>query len=180
MPIRPLLPFIRSHFDGLADRLGSFHRHEFQAESWFKGELIYALERGAPQLGIQRLDREVKIELGRIDVAVHLASGPTVWIELKHWHMGRQRGQLWTFTNTVRTPESFGLEKDLAKLTSNHCAGSGFALLLLTANPGTEDWKRGLDLLRSRIAPAHLEPLTNPADFPPSHFLSVLRACTSA
>ncbi len=175
MPITPLIPHIRAHFDSLADRLATFDRHEFQVEGWFKGELIHLLNRDSAMLGIARVDREVKVNGGKVDVAAFLADGRTVWIELKHWRIGLQRGTKWTFTGTVRDPSAFGLVKDVSKLASARCRGSGFALVLCTANPGREDWNQGLIHLNAKLAPSRVEAMSDPADYPASHFLGVLR-----
>ncbi|MBX3385224.1 MAG: hypothetical protein KF768_01490 [Phycisphaeraceae bacterium] len=180
MTISPLIPHIREHFATLADRLRTFDYYEFQAEGWFKGELIHLLHRDANMLGIERVDREVRVDGGRVDVAVHMADGRTAWIELKHWRIGKQRGTLWTFASTVQDPGAFGLIKDVSKLTNTPCRGSGFALLLLTASPGRSDWDLGVEILNRKLGPNRVEAMTDPADFPPTYFLGVLRASRDA
>lgn len=176
--VERMIPLLRSHFDNLMDRLRCFHQYEFQVEGWLKGELLSLLRWSKKSLGIKEIDREVKAPVGngRVDVVAFLENGTRLWIELKHWHMGYQKGQRWTFTNTVQTPEAFGLEKDIVKITATPVGDVGIAIILLTNNPGPEDWTTGLGVLRRKIAPRRVAPLTTPADFPPDYFLGILRA----
>ncbi len=74
MPIRPLIPHIRTHFDALADRLATFNHHEFQVEGWFKGELIHLLHRDAARLGIRDGDKvRVATRRGEVTACAHVA-----------------------------------------------------------------------------------------------------------
>ncbi|MDR7531083.1 MAG: hypothetical protein QN213_09975 [Armatimonadota bacterium] len=80
-----LVPALKDHFDSLQDRLRCFYELQMQVEGWFKGELLFVLR----TVHIAPFDREARLERGRVDLTVTL-DGATHYVELKHWHIGRQ------------------------------------------------------------------------------------------
>jgi hypothetical protein len=54
--------------------------------------------------------------------------------------------------------------------------GFGYAMLLFTANPGVDDWHRGVTAFNAKVAPLYIDPLTSPSQFPATYFLGVVRA----
>src|SRR5262249_28744856 len=136
--------------------LSVFYKHEAQFEKWLQGELLHLLDANAARLGIERIVNEVKVPGGQIDLSVHFGDGSAAWIELKHWHIGRQKGSLWRVADCMGCVDAFGLTKDVQELTTGGRLGSGFAWLLFTANPGVEDWMRGVAAFNRRSAPLHV------------------------
>jgi hypothetical protein len=175
MPILQLLPLLRSHFDALQDRLACFCKYGCQLEGWFKGELLTVLDAALQAGTIVDVDREIATPAGKIDLRVTLPGEEPTWIELKHWLIGVQRGTRYGAGFYFGDPTSVGITKDVKKLTDGERAGLGYVLVLMTANPGNDEWRRGIEKFNRKFGPLRITSASSPSDFPAAYFLGVLR-----
>jgi hypothetical protein len=173
-----LLPAFRQHFDSLQDRLTCFCDMGIQVEGWFKGELLALLGSLRTQGLVIDFDREVKSHGRKIDLAVTTKT-EFHWIELKHWLVGRQKGSKWGPGNYFIDRSSIGIVGDVDKLLTVTLPGQLWLLMLLTANPGNEAWREGVDKFNSKFSPRRVKSLTTPSDFPASYFIGMLELCRS-
>ncbi len=171
-----LIPHLVNHFDGLQDRLACFCEQGVQVEGWFKGELLALLSELRRNASVERFDREVKIEAGRVDITAHLG-GKCHWVELKHWHIGKQGGTSYGPAFYFCDRE-LGILRDVDKLRNIDSHGHGWLLLLLTANPGEDAWLRGLARFHEKFAPRVLTSRTSPSQFPSTYFLGLLEVAS--
>jgi len=173
--VQDLVPALKRHFDGLRDRLITFRAQEVQVEGWFKGELLHLFSHLLDSGQIDRLGREVAPPgaSSKIDLVVSVR-GVTHFIELKHWLVGVQRGARLDPPFYFGDPTSVGIVKDVDKLTTAGGSAEKWLLLLLTGNPGSELWTKGLDRFHRKFAPRVLAPITRPDEFPPEYFLALL------
>ncbi len=70
---------------------------------------------------------------------------------------------------------SGGLTKDLDKLSRLPIADSKWFLILVTRNPGEDDWQGGLTAFHEKFAPRGLAAHSQPSQFPESYFLGLLK-----
>lgn len=154
-------------------------KYEVQVEGWLKGELLCFLDNEKATGRLAGLDREVSLGVGRkkvdLMVKIQTSSGALeAWIELKHWLIGHQKKIRWKAQSYFGDSSLVGIKLDVEKL-SEISRGGKFILILTTANPGMDDWTTGVDKFNRKFSPLHLESLTNPAEFPSSYFLGLLK-----
>jgi len=159
--------------------LDCFCKYGVQLEGWLKGELLCFLDNEKATGKLASLDREVSLGVGRkkvdLMVKIQTSSGALeAWIELKHWLIGYQKGSRYNAQFYFGDSSSVGIKPDVEKL-SEISSGGKFILILTTANPGMDDWTTGVDKFNRKFSPLHLERLTNPAEFPSSYFLGLLK-----
>ena len=159
--------------------LDCFCKYGVQLEGWLKGELLCFLDNEKATGKLADFDREVSLGVGRkkVDLMVKIQTSSGVletWIELKHWLIGYQKGSRYNAQFYFGDPGSVGIKPDVKKL-SEISSGSKFILILTTANPGMDDWTTGVEKFNSKFSPLHLESLTNPAEFPSSYLLGLLK-----
>lgn len=158
-------------------QLRSFPENKIKVEGWFKGELICFLDREKRE---GRLHDFRKEESGddenrkRIDIVLQFGSSPVSWVELKHWHIGTPNdanfGCRWYFTIANHDSGVNCNVRRLRKIPN----GDKFMLVLLTANPCSEDWNSGVEAFNARFSPPSVRSLTNPDDYPEYFFLGLL------
>lgn len=166
-----LLPAMKQYFDRMQNRFSCFCHLGFQSEGWFKGELLTffsELQQGAV---IQELNREVTVGTNRVDIRIRL-NETYHWIELKHWLIGKQKGTHYNPGFYFGDPTSVGITKDIDKLCT--LMGCRWMLILLTANPGRDEWLSGVEKFNRKFAPRQLESRTQPDRFPSAYFLGLL------
>ena len=176
--MREFVRRLRKYFDMRQAILECFCKHGVQVEGWVKGEMLYFLDSGAVNSRLIKFDREVSIGLGRkkVDFALTIEKdngSQRLWIEIKHWLIGYQKGTRWTASSYFVDTSSVGIKPDVEKLTMIP-TGEKFLLVLATANPGKTDWSSGIRKFNSKFKPLCIKGLTNPSDFPPSYFLGLL------
>lgn len=159
--------------------LDCFCKYGVQLEGWLKGELLCFLDNEKATGKLASLDREVSLGVGRkkVDLMFKIQTSSGVleaWIELKHWLIGYQKGSRYNAQFYFGDSSSVGIKPDVEKL-SEISSGGKFILILTTANPGMDDWTTGVDKFNRKFSPLHLESLTNPAEFPSSYFLGLLK-----
>lgn len=166
-----LLPEMKKYFDMMQDRFTCFYDLGFQSEGWFKGELLTLFCQLQHEGRIEELDREIKIGIGTVDIRLRVGN-EYHWIELKHWLVGNQKGVRYKPNFYFSDPTSVGITKDIDKL--NTLTGYHWMLILLTANPGIDEWLSGVEKFNRKFTPRQLESRTQPDMFPPAYFLGLL------
>lgn len=173
---------LKKYFDTRQDVLQCFCKHGAQVEGWVKGEMLYLLDSGVAINREVKFDREVSIGLGRkkVDFALTIENdddSERLWIEIKHWLIGYQKGTRWNASTYFADASSVGIKPDVKKLIDIP-KGRKFLLILATANPGENDWSSGIKKFNSKFQPLYVKSLTNPNNFPPFYFLGLLSAYT--
>lgn len=164
----------RSTLDAHTKQFECFDKHAIQVEGWLKGEIVLFFDNEKTGKKLGEFETEVGSGSGRKKVDCFLRlHGTPIWIELKHWQIGRQKKQLWKAQNYFGDEKSIGICTDVKKL-SNISDGDKYILILATKNPGYEDWSKGVDKLNEKFKPLHIKSYTNPSDFPYSYFLGLL------
>lgn len=161
------------------ERIQAFTRYSRQVEGWFKGELLRIaaeMEDGGQVAEFQPDCRFDPASSKRnIDLRFTLASGSSIWIELKHWYLGRYPlGGNWKATtyftqSTSATPNNF-----ISKLPTGW-ADPTYMLIATTPTPSPDDWYTGLDRLCERHGERGIVSLTKPEKFPEEFYLALLK-----
>jgi len=163
-----------------AGHLQSFCRHGIQVEGWLKGELLGFLDEQKRQGKIINFEREEKLlsdKRKRVDFKVGLKTKTgtqAAWIEIKHWLIGQQKGATYGSSFYFGDSSSVGISQDVRKLSIVPNEGK-YLLVLTTANPGDEEWQRGVTRFNKKFDPLQLETLNRPADFPAHFYLGLLK-----
>ncbi len=169
--MRLVVQRLRRHFARLDRRLKCFLKYEYQAEGWMKAEFLYLLDEMKKQGIVQRIEREKRCGRGRkkVDVVFEMR-GIRHWVELKHWLIGPQKGQVW------KLPAYFdGLEEDAKKLRSVLGAHDrGWILSLCTANPQTAAWRMAVKNFNVDNKSFRMIRRSAPNQYPSSHFLGLM------
>lgn len=173
MHMTELVDRFRGVLDTRRDILECFCTYGVQLEGWLKGELLYFLASEKAHGRLYDFDREVGFGQGRrrIDIKITHDDHRLIWLELKHWLIGYQRGSRYGAGFYFGDSSAAGIKPDVEKL--NLAYGRKHILILTTANPG-EEWYSGVERFNRKFAPAHILPLTNPADYPAQYFLGLL------
>jgi hypothetical protein len=152
-----------------SDRMEIFRKYEFQSEGWIKTELLALLDDIYCKGHIGKPDKEVKANgFSKIDLVVNLHNEKH-WIELKHYYVGKQKGQRWRVIDFIDD-----LEAECAKFKAVSAGDNAWILALCTVNPGNDDWQASIDRFNKNNKPVQLVSKTNPVDFPESYFIGVL------
>lgn len=176
--IKKLVVQFKENMDAHEELLKCFCQYGVQLEGWLKGELLYFLDREKTGGRIVDFDREVTVPQGRkkVDFKIRMSTSSGVldaWIELKYWLIGYQKGTKYNANFYFGDPTSVGVKPDVEKLNKITDEGK-FVLVLAVANPGLNEWSRGVDNFNRKFSPLHLKILTDPADYPDSYFLGLL------
>jgi hypothetical protein len=163
-----------------AAHLQSFCRHGVQVEGWLKGELLGFLDEQKRQGKIVDFGREEKVlsdKRKRVDfkLALKTETGTRVaWIEIKHWLIGQQKGATYGSSFYFGDPSSVGIGPDVRKLAIVPNDGK-YLLVLAIANPGDDEWQRGVTGFNKKFDPLRVETLNRPGDFPGHFYLGLLK-----
>lgn len=162
--------------------------YESQVEGWFKGELLYFLDREKREGRLPDRKREnvvyfdddpMNAKKGTkclVDVVLQFdktESSRVSWVELKHW-IGCQK-------NTPYNPSSYFCQynkSDIKKLSKIPKSGDKFMLVLYTPKPNPKKWNDGVNNFNKKFSKnlqCSLKPLTEPDDYPDYFFLGLLR-----
>jgi len=161
---------LRKHLYDHIDRLQCFGKYEFQAEGWLKAECVFVLDDLKNRKLICNVDREIKSKgLKKIDLAIDLDDGRH-WIELKHWFMGKQRGQLWRPIDFIS-----GLESECKKFTAVQAGSRAWVAVLCTTNPGSSAWSTAIQKFNQEYSPWKLRSLDMPDSYPQCYFFGILQ-----
>lgn len=167
-----LMPRLRSHFDQLEGHFRCFLKYGVQVEGWLKGELLVALNEMLEEGIIGAIDREVRVGSKRIDFVIETDRGPQ-WVEAKHWLVGDQKDTHYDATFYFNDPTSVGITRDIRALQHVQAEGVRWLLMLLAANPGIEDWQKGITQHRTKFG-HDVAARTDPRSFPKSYFIGLV------
>jgi hypothetical protein len=159
--------------------LKCFQTHGVQLEGWLKGELLHFLDHYQKTGKISRLAREEPAGKGRRKVDFYLefsdVNGPHLaWLEIKHWHIGYQKGCKYEATFYFKDPRSAGILPDVKKLVTIS-DWAKYLLILTTANPGQDLWLKGIAEFNQKFRSLTLRALPFPQNFLDYYFLGLLR-----
>ena len=162
---------LKEHLLGLKDKLQCFHKNEVQVEGWLKGEILVFLERLKANGDIKEFHRECILKnRKRADIVIEIKKNKH-WVELKHWHIGKQKGKEWNIKDYIKDLEDDAIKLDVIPPTSRK-----WILVLCTKNPGKTDWYRELNTFNATKEFFHkLKPASAPTSYPDAFFLGLLR-----
>jgi hypothetical protein len=158
-------------------QLQCFHRYESQVEGWFKGELLFFLDREKREGRLPKFIREKQFYYNDnqyilVDIVLYFDerdNNRVCWVELKHW-IGYQNNQQWRpswyFTNNAKPAV-----ENLLKICE---AGDKYMLVLFTPKPDSNEWNSGVEEFNTKFPPLAVRSLTNPDDYPEYFFLGLL------
>lgn len=153
--------------------LKCFNGYGVQVEGWLKEELLHFL------IGKDlNFCREEPCGQGRkkVDFCLKVAEMPAIWIEIKHWHIGKQKGKDY-YACSYFSDKRNGIYSDLKKL--NKTEGDKYLLILATKNPGQRDWDEGLNKFIKNIElmklKTKIKSCTETSVFPSSYFIVILK-----
>ena len=162
------------------EQLRCFKELGVQVEGWFKGELLYFLEKEKKAGRISRFDREVTVAVDKgnkkVDFKIELGEGSKsveIWMELKHWLIGKQKGTSYN-AGFYFEDKYVGLKADVEKL-KQISSGSRYILVLATGNPRANDWSKGVEKFNKKFEPLALKSLTEPRYFPDFYYIGLLK-----
>jgi hypothetical protein len=97
--IKSLVFRFKEVLDSKEGILKCFAKYEIQVEDWFKGEFIYFLDNEKAMGRLLDFEREVPLGVGKkkVDFRVEIPANFGIqgaWIELKHWLIGYQKGEI--------------------------------------------------------------------------------------
>jgi hypothetical protein len=175
--LRVLVSDFKKVLDDHEELLKCFCRKGVQLEGWLKGELLYFFEKEKKKV-ILDFDREVTIPIGRkVDFRITVGERTNfvdVWIEIKYWLIGYQKGSYYNANFYFGDSSSVGIRPDIEKLLEIQ-KDPKFMLILAVANPGSDEWEEGVKKFNRKFKPLHISSLTNPKDFAKTFFLGLLR-----
>jgi len=159
--------------------LRCFHSQGVQLEGWLKGELLYFFSNLKDSKEIYDFDREVKSPVSnqKIDFKLELITrnkNEVLWLEIKHWLIGYQKGYKYNANFYFGDPTSVGIKPDVEKLSVIE-SDNKYMLILTTANPGRENWFNGVQKFNNKFPNSKIESLTDPKEFEDFYFLGLLR-----
>jgi len=150
-----------------------------QVEGWLKGELLpfFEAEKAYGILLNYWPESSPKFRTiqgrKRIDYELQLFDSTKVWIELKHFQIGHQKGELWKAQNYF-IDKNIGIYNDVVKL-QDVVEGDKYIFILATKNPGMDDWSRGLHKFNEKFSHLYIQSHTAPSNFPATYFLGLLK-----
>ena len=166
------------HCERGLDRINAFVRFNRQVEGWFKGELLMIaadMVRNGLVADFTPDCRMGSASKVNIDLRFMLTNGRAVWIELKHWYIGRYpSGGVWNATTYCTQTTSAAPSNFLAKLPAEW-PDPTYLLAVATPKPNEADWQMGVQRLKARQPHRRFGALTKPSDFPSEYFLALLR-----
>jgi len=170
---------LKNHLDTKKEILNCFCDHGVQLEGWFKGELLLFFSNLKNSKVIDDFDREVKspVANNKIDFKLELQIDnriEIVWLELKHWLIGYQKGAKYIAQTYFGDPTSVGIKPDVEKLM-NIKSDSKYMLIAMTANPGKSGCDDGVQKFNDKFPNLKIESLTNPVEYNDSYFLGLLK-----
>ena len=177
--VTDLVRRFKTVLDAHDTHLRSFCAHGVQLEGWLKGEFLNFLDEERTAGKIVGFDREVKLtsdQRKKVDFTIQvIADGEveTIWVELKHWLIGRQKSVMYAASFYFSDPSSVGISTDVKKL-AKVVNGGGYLLILATAHPGDDEWQKGVARFNQKFAPLSLRSLAQATHYPASYYLGIL------
>ncbi len=97
-----------------------------------------------------------------------------IWVEIKHWLIGLQRGTQYRADSYFKDSTSVGTKLDVEKLLKLK-VGKKYLLILTTANPGCSEWSNGINIFNKKFSPLRIRGINNPKDFNDYYYLGLLK-----
>ena len=174
-----IILLLKEYLDTKKEIFMCFCDYGVQLEGWFKGELLFFFNNLKNSRELNDFDREVKSPVlnNKIDFKLEFQienRNEIVWLELKHWLIGYQKGTKYIAQTYFVDPTSVGIKPDIEKLRIIS-SDNKYMLVTMTANPGRNDWYNGVQKFNDKFANLKIESLTNPEDFNKSYFLGLLK-----
>ncbi len=158
--------------------LKNFCNYKVQLEGWLKGEFLCFLDDQTKAGNIAGFDREIKLatdQRKKFDFRIAFKlDGKTeyAWLEAKHWLIGCQKGVTYNANSYFTDPSSVGIADDVKKLL-NVKEGGRYLVILATANPGKEQWQKGIEKFNQKFAPLAIKEVAQAAKYPDSYFFGL-------
>lgn len=170
---------LKEYLDTKKEILSCFCDYGVQLEGWFKGELLFFFNNLKNSKVIYDFDREVKspVANNKIDFKLELKINnriEIVWLELKHWLIGYQKGYKYNTQFYFGDPTSVGIKPDIEKLKIIK-SDNKYVLISMTANPGRNGWYNGVQKFTKKFSNLEIESLTDPAEYEDFYFLGLLK-----
>ena len=179
--LKELISAFKKDLDSKHEQLNCFCKHGVQLEGWLKGELIYFLEKQKKCGRIEGFEREVTPHgyghgRRKVDIKVELRLESEifiVWVELKYWLIGEQKGTPYKPKFYFNERGSIGIKPDIEKLILIE-NDFKFLLILSVKNPKIEDWDEGVKVFNDKFPNYNLKSLTDPNVYEDSYYLGLL------
>jgi hypothetical protein len=170
---------LRRKCDAGLERIEAFVRWHRQVEGWFKGELLTTAAQMLDNGEVQEFRPDCRTDkaAGKKNIDLHftLGTGNPVWIELKHWYLGKYEGGANWSATTYCTQSTSGTPNNFIKKLPPHWRAPTYLLIVTTPAPQSADWSRGLVKLGQLNSDWNIVALTVPSDFPPPYFIGLLK-----
>jgi hypothetical protein len=169
---------LKSHCHAGTERINAFIRWNRQVEGWFKGELLTIAAKLIDIGAVKEFRPDCRIDTnnGKQNIDLYFVTdlGEPVWIELKHWYLGRyERGANWSAT-TYCTQSTSGTPNNFIRKLPVDWRYPTYLLIAMTPAPKLDDWSRALCKLQHRHCDRTIRALTTCRDFPPAYYLALL------
>src|SRR5262249_50728771 len=141
-----------------------------QVEGWFKGELLKISANMADNGEVKEFRPDCRINNGggkqNIDLYFDTDFGESVWIELKHWFLGRyENGANWSVT-TYCTQSTSGTPNNFIKKLPVGWRAPTYLLIVMTPAPKLDEWRGALRKLQNQHRDWTIRALTACDEFP--------------
>jgi hypothetical protein len=136
-----LVEELKSHCAAGIERIRAFTRWSRQVEGWFKGELLMIaaemVDKG--QVREFRPDCRIDTTAGKQNIDLYFVPdfGTPVWIELKHWYLGKYHGGANWSAITYCTQSTSGTPNNFIKKLPPTWSECTYMLLAMTPQPTT-------------------------------------------
>jgi hypothetical protein len=177
--INVIILLLKEYLDTKKDILSCFSDQGVQLEGWFKGELLYFLSTLKKTGQLYDFDREVKSPVAnkKIDFKLELQIGnksEIIWLELKHWLIGYQKGYKYNAQFYFGDPTSIGIKPDIEKLAMIK-SDNRYVLISMTENPGKDGWYNGIQKFNNKFSNLKIKNMNDPSEYEDFYFLGLIK-----
>ncbi len=160
-------------------RIQSFIKYNRQVEGWFKGELLKIAADLEKNGNILQFYPDLCIDSStskrNIDLVYDLEGGARVWIELKHWYLGKYPGGANWSAKSYFTQQTSATPYNVISKIPPDWADPLYMLIVTTPRPKIDDWQSGLAQLKVNYPDRPIACLTKLSDYPEDYYLALLR-----
>jgi len=174
-----LVDELKKHCYRGKSRIQAFIKYNRQVEGWFKGELLKIAADLQNKSVVTEFHPDFRIAPNRgkqnIDLYFKLGGKSVVWIELKHWYLGRyQSGGAWTAEQYL-TQKTSGTPYNVISKLPKDWSEPTYMLIVTTPRPHKLDyWDRGISRLIKTYPGRSIRCLTRLEDYPEYFFLGLI------
>jgi hypothetical protein len=170
---------LRRKCDTGLERIDAFIRCRRQVEGWFKGELLTIAAQMLDDGKVREFRPDCRTDktLGKNNIDLHFITGDgePVWIELKHWYLGKYEGGARWSVSTYCTQSTSATPNNFIKKLPPRWLVPTYMLIVMTPAPQSADWSRALVKLEQVNSDWNIGALTVSNNFPPSYFIGLLK-----